>query len=244
SSVVLNIRAREEQRDLIDSAAQKLGKNRSEFMLEASCRQAESVLLDQTYFHLDTEAFEEFQRKLDEPPEANEPLQALLGRKPSPKPIRPEHDVSDFDCGHEALNFWLKERALGNHSRGGSRVYVVCESGKVAGYYCLAAGGVGHSHVSAALRKNSPDPLPVLVLGRLAVDKSFAGAGLGLDLVRDAMLRTLQVAELAGVVGLLVHAIDEQARGFWVRKCGFATSPVHPLTLYLSVKTIRKNLTP
>lgn len=154
-----------------------------------------------------------------------------------------EHRLEEFDCGHDSLNHWLTRRALENQKRGASRVYVVCENSlKVVGYYCLSAGGLGHQNVTAAFRRNMSDPIPVLVLGRLAVDKRYQGWGLGQDLVRDALLRTLQAADIAGVAGVLVQAINESARKFWCEKCGFQMSPVDLNLLYLSIRSIRSQI--
>ena len=110
----------------------------------------------------------------------------------------------------------------------------MCAGPKVAGYYSLAAGAVAHEIAPGRLRRNMPDPVPVVVLGRLAVDRAWQGRGLGKALLRDAVLRTLQVAEIAGIRGILVHAISEDARRFYENH-GFHASPVNPMTLVLTV---------
>ena len=154
-----------------------------------------------------------------------------------------EHQLKDFDCGLDSLNHWLVKRARDNHGRGASRVYVLCEgTQKVVGYYCLSAGGIDHQQVAGAFRRNMPDPIPVLVLGRLAVDKKYHGRGIGQDLVRDALLRTMQTADIAGVAGVVVQAINQAARVFWYQRCGFQRSPIDENLLYLSIQSIRKQL--
>jgi GNAT superfamily N-acetyltransferase len=119
----------------------------------------------------------------------------------------------------------------------------VCEGRAVVGYYCLAAGAIGHGEAPAPLRRNMPDPIPVLVLGRLAIDRRCQNQGLGRALLRDAVLRALQVAEIAGVAALLVHALSEEGRRFYLSR-GFVESPVRPMTLCLMLGTARKAVAP
>ncbi|MES2182987.1 MAG: GNAT family N-acetyltransferase [Pseudomonadota bacterium] len=135
----------------------------------------------------------------------------------------------------------MKNRAVKNEANNSSRTYVICESEKVIGYYCLAAGAVGRAEAPSALHRNRPDPIPVLVLGRLAIHKDHHQGGLGTALLRDAIYRTLQASEISGVTALLVHAISEQARRFY-RSRGFIEFPVQPMTLCLLVSTIEKTL--
>jgi GNAT superfamily N-acetyltransferase len=142
------------------------------------------------------------------------------------------HEVTAFDCGYPLLDEWLKRRALANQSNGASRTYVIAESNRVVGYYALANGGVVASEAPGRVRRNMPDPIPVMVLGRLAIDRSWQGQGLGSDLLRDAVLRTQQAAEIAGIRALLVHAIDARAATFYER-AGFLASPVALLTYFL-----------
>ena len=124
-----------------------------------------------------------------------------------PTPLRPDHDTERFDSGEPELDDWLRKRALRNDSEGASRTYVVCEAGspRVVAYYCLATGAVLRNQAPGRISRNMPEPIPVMVLGRLAVDRSFAGRGLGSGLLRDAILRTLQAADIAGIRALLVH---------------------------------------
>ncbi len=104
----------------------------------------------------------------------------------------------------------------------------------MVGYYALAAGAVAHHHASGRVRRNMPDPVPVMVIGRLAVDLNFQARGLGSALLRDAVLRTLQAAEIAGIRAILVHALSETAKRFY-EKCGFVASPVDPMTLMVTI---------
>ncbi|MDZ4658201.1 MAG: GNAT family N-acetyltransferase [Bythopirellula sp.] len=152
-----------------------------------------------------------------------------------PEPLNDTHDVSGFISGVATLDDWLRRRALRNESSGASRTYVVCEEPKrVIGYYALAAGAVAHTTASTAAKRNMPDPVPVMVLGRLAVDQSYQGKGIGRGLLRDAILRTLQAASIAGIKAILVHAISTEARQFYER-CGFRASPVDPMTLMITL---------
>ena len=151
----------------------------------------------------------------------------------APQPLAPIHDYSGFDCGEPTLNEWLKRRALANQITGASRTFVlVGELNRVLGYYALAVGAVAHIDATGAVRRNMPDPVPVMVLGRLAVDLSCQGKKLGVALLKDAVLRTVAVSENAGMRALLVHALNESAGKFYIQY-GFSASPVNPLTLML-----------
>ena len=154
----------------------------------------------------------------------------------SPEPIRTAHDVIAFDSGEPALDDWLRRHALRNETRSGSRTYVVCaEPGnRVVAYYSLAVGAIAHTGASGRIRRNMPDPIPVMVLGRLAVDRTFQGRGLGRSLLRDAILRTVQAASIAGIRAILVHAVSDEARQFYER-CGFHASSIDPMTLMITV---------
>lgn len=154
----------------------------------------------------------------------------------APVPLGPEHEATEFQSGEQALDLWLKERAVRNEKSGASRTYVVCEGSRVVAYYCLAAGAIAHEAAPKAIRRNMPNPIPVIVLGRLAVDVKFQNAGLGKALLLDATRRALQASRISGVVALLVHAISEPARQFYVSR-GFIESPTHPMTLMLMLGT-------
>jgi GNAT superfamily N-acetyltransferase len=151
-----------------------------------------------------------------------------------PEKLQPAHDLSAFDCGEPVLNDWLRRRALQNQQSGASSTYVVLDKIRVVGYYSLAAGSVARETAPGRVRRNAPDPVPVVVLGRLAVDRDFQGQGLGHTLLRDAVLRTLQAADIIGVRAILVHALSEQAKRYY-EDCGFAPSPINPLTLMITV---------
>ena len=146
-----------------------------------------------------------------------------------------------FDSGRATLDDWLHLRALRNESAGASRTYVVCEGTRVGADYCLSSGAVECRMVPGKVRRNMPDPIPVLLLGRLAVDKTRQGRGLGRAVLRDAILRTLKAAEIAGIRALLVHALDEEAARFY-RHNGFLLSPIDPMVLMLPLQTARKAL--
>ena len=151
-----------------------------------------------------------------------------------PEPLSPTHKLEDFDSGNAELDDWLKRRALKNEQGGASRTYVVCIGQKIVAYYCLAVGGVANISAPGRVRRNMPDPIPVMVIGRLAVASECQGQGFGRALVRDAVLRTLQAAEIAGIRAILVHAISEEALQFYF-KCGFTASPIEPMTLMVTV---------
>lgn len=149
---------------------------------------------------------------------------------PPPAPLGDAHDFSMFDCSEPPLNDWLIRRARTNQAVGGSRTLVVCRGAFVVAYYCLAAGAVAVTAAPGRVRRNMLDPIPMAVLGRLAVDRSLHGQGLGKALLRDALLRTLRAAETIGVQGILVQALGEDARQFYLA-CGFLSSPGDPLLL-------------
>jgi predicted N-acetyltransferase YhbS len=155
----------------------------------------------------------------------------------APQPLTADHHLNTFNCGETSLDEWLKRRALLNQANGASRAFVVVdESQLVMGYYALAAGAVHHQDATRSVRQNMPDPIPVMVLARLAVDIRTQGMQLGAGLLRDAVDRSLAVAKNTGVRALLVHALHERAKQFYLY-FGFQASPVHPLTLMLRLKS-------
>lgn len=159
----------------------------------------------------------------------------------APEHLDPEHDLSTFDSGSQALDDWLKRRALANEDSGASRTYVVSAKGKVIGYYALATGAVTLQAATGRARRNMPDPIPVMILGRLAVDRAYQAKGIGRALLRDAILRTLQAAAIGGIRAILVHAISDDARRFYER-CGFAPSPLDPMTLMITLRNAEHEL--
>ncbi|WP_330202353.1 GNAT family N-acetyltransferase [Cyanobacterium sp. Dongsha4] len=160
----------------------------------------------------------------------------------APTPLKPFHNITDFDCGQPLLNDWLREKAYENELKGASRTYVVCYNNKVIAYYSLATGSITRNIAHGSIRRNMPEPIPVMVLGRLAVDINYQGSGIGFGLVKDAVLRTLQASEIAGIRAILVHALDESAKQFYQNKCGFKVSPVNPLTLMVTLNEVKKRL--
>lgn len=153
----------------------------------------------------------------------------------APVPLKSEHRLSDFNCGEPSLNDWLKRRSLANQHNGASRTFVVTDRlGEVYGYYALAAGAVSHKIASTAIKRNMPDPIPVMVLGRLAVDFRAQGIKLGASLLKDAVTRSMIVAQNIGARAILVHAINDRARQFY-EHYGFKVSPVDALVLMLKL---------
>ena len=156
-----------------------------------------------------------------------------------PQPLAATHRPDDFACGEAVLDDWLKRRALSNQASGASRTFVVTdEDGHVRGYYAMAAGAVLHQLATSGVRRNMPDPVPVMVLARLAVDLRAQGLHLGAALLQDAVNRAVAVSQNAGVRALLVHALDEKARQLY-EHYGFQPSPTHPLTLMLRLSSLR-----
>jgi GNAT superfamily N-acetyltransferase len=146
-----------------------------------------------------------------------------------------DHHVNSFSCGETVLDDWLKRRALANNISGASRTFVVADDDyQVMGYYALAAGAVTHQESTRSIRQNMPDPVPVMVLARLAVDVRAQGMKLGAALLRDAVERCVLVSENAGVRALLVHALHDQARQFY-EYYGFKAAPSHHMTLMLRI---------
>jgi len=159
----------------------------------------------------------------------------------APELLEDRHQLSSFNCGVPSLDDWLKRRARANQASGASRTYVVCEGDQVVAYYALAAGGVDVANAPGRFRRNMPDPVPVVILGRLAVDASRRGQGLGRALVRDAGLRVLQAADVVGIRGVLVHAISDEARQFY-QAVGFEPSPLDAMTLMLTLGDLKAAL--
>jgi GNAT superfamily N-acetyltransferase len=159
----------------------------------------------------------------------------------APQSLTSAHDVSAFDCTVPELNDWLKRRALQNETARASRTFVVLNAGRVVGYYALATGAVAHAMATGKVRRNMPEPIPVMVLARLAVDRAYQGTGLGSALLRDALLRTLAVAEAVGIRAVLLHAVSDEAKRFYVHH-GFAESPVDPMTMMVLLADVEKAL--
>ena len=157
----------------------------------------------------------------------------------APRPLAAIHLLDGFGCGEASLDEWLKRRALANQSSGASRTFVVADQdGRVHGYYAMAAGAVSHQMATSGVRRNMPDPIPVLVLARLAVDHRAQGFKLGAALLQDAVTRAVAVSQDAGVRALLVHALHDRAKQFYEHH-GFQTSPQHPMTLMLRLNAVK-----
>lgn len=151
-----------------------------------------------------------------------------------PEKLNLSHQIDNFDSGNSQLDDWLKRRAWKNELEGASRTYVLCVGKLVVAYYCLANGAVAQTIAPGQVRRNMPDPIPVMVIGRLAVDRQWQNQGIGRAMLRDAILRTLQASEIAGIRAILVHAISEDAKLFY-QKYGFAASEIDPMILIVKV---------
>lgn len=158
-----------------------------------------------------------------------------MGEVTAPEPITETHLTESFSCGISVLDDWLKRRALKNEVSGASRTFVICQDSQVIGYYTLATGSIEHRNAPGKIRRNMPNPIPVMVLGRLAVDQRWQQAGLGQGLLKDALLRTLSVSKQAGIRALLVHTLSEDAKHFYTHN-GFIESPLDSMTLMIALQ--------
>ncbi len=155
-----------------------------------------------------------------------------------PRPISDDDDVAEFDSGEAGLDAYLRTRALVNHLRGASRCFVTCRDGRVVGFYALASAAVERHAAPGKVRRNMPEPVPVILLSRLAIDRNEQGNGLGAQLLRDAITRCVQVSDAIGVRAILVHALNDRARAFYSH-FGFEPSPSDPLHLLVTMKEAR-----
>jgi len=155
----------------------------------------------------------------------------------APQPLTSGHLLDKFNCGEPVLDEWLKRRAMSNQLSGASRTFVVLDQDSlVCGYYAMAAGAVAHQMATSSVRRNMPDPVPVMVLARLAVDLRVQGVKLGASLLQDAVNRAVMVAENAGVRALLVHALNDKAKEFY-EHYGFQSSSLNTMTLMLRLNS-------
>ena len=161
----------------------------------------------------------------------------------APEPLAARHKVEGFESGVPSLDHWLKRRATRNQSSGATRTFVVCEGGMVVAYYALASSAVAPAAAPGCFRRNMPDPIPVVVLARLAVTRSHQSRGLGRALFQDAARRVIHAAEGIGIRGLLVHAVSEEAKAFYLR-LGLDQSPLDPMTLMTTVADLQAALAP
>lgn len=159
----------------------------------------------------------------------------------APEPLVATHVLESFDSDEPSLDQWLKRRALKNQASGASRMFVVTQDGSVVGYYALASGAVDIDEASGRFRRNMPDPIPVIVLARLAVDRSWQGKGLARALMRDAGERIAQAADVIGIRGVIAHALNEDAHRFYLA-LGFEASPLAPMTVMMTLADLRAAL--
>jgi GNAT superfamily N-acetyltransferase len=152
----------------------------------------------------------------------------------APQPLGPDHELEEFSSGEATLDDWLKRRARLNEVEGSSRTVTVCVKKRVVGYYSLAAGSLIHGMATRSVRRNMPDPVPIILLGRLAIDRDWQGKGLGGDLLRDATLRAVNAGRIIGAKAILVHAISPEAKIFY-EKHGYKPSPIDPMTLMITL---------
>lgn len=249
---IINLRATTSQKALIDRAVAAIGRNRSEFMLEAACREAKTVLLSHRYFALSDEDFLNFVAALDRAPKSNPKLRRLLKVKPPwnessgnrkqlslPEKLRPGHDLSVFRSGEATSDYWLRHRAHQYDEFGGSRAYIVRMGTRVAAYYALALGTVAHAATPGLIRRDTPDPMPIMVIEQIAVDQPFQGQKIGSSLLRDALSRTLEAADVAGIRAILVHIISERGRRFYEER-GFMSTPFDSMTVMITTAEVGK----
>lgn len=161
-----------------------------------------------------------------------------------PKPLNDRHELATFDCTKPSLDDWLKRHALNSQRNDTARTFVICRGRKVVGYDALAGGGLAHDEAPGSLRRNAPDPIPVAILARLAVDRSEHGHGMGRALLSDAMKRAAQASRTVAARALIVHALDADAVNFYVRHQFQKLKPAKPddLTYFISMKAIRDAL--
>lgn len=155
----------------------------------------------------------------------------------APCPIAEHHNFDAFNCGVASLDNWLKKRARSNERSRASRTYVLCDGDKVIGYYALAFGSLANKMAPGKIKRNRPDPIPIMVLGRLAIDREYQRNKLGDALLREAILRVLHAADIVGIKAVLVHAISAEAKKFYIKR-GFIASPFEPMTLILPLASI------
>ncbi|GAA5215855.1 GNAT family N-acetyltransferase [Corallincola platygyrae] len=161
----------------------------------------------------------------------------------APTLLTAQHHISSFQCGIEQLDSWLRKQAVKSQKRGTARVYVVNDTvtHQVVGYYAIAMGAVSRAQAFSSLKRNSPDPIPMVILARLGVDSAYQGRGIAAGLLKDCILRSIQAMNAVGGAGILVHAIDDRAKAFY-KKFGFKESTFDPLVLMARICDIEKTL--
>lgn len=156
----------------------------------------------------------------------------------APEPLSHTHDVNHFNSGEASLDLWLKTRALQNQNSGVSRTFVISEHSQVIAYYALSTGIIRNNQAIGRFRRNMPSEIPIILLGRLAVDQKAKGLGIGRGLIKDAALRVIQAADIIGVRGLVVHALSEDAKRFY-EHVGFTSSLVEPMLLMITLSELK-----
>lgn len=164
----------------------------------------------------------------------------MTPRPRAPEPLADSHDVSAFACGRVELDDWLKRRTRSSEGLT-ARTYVVADGDRVVGYYCLSAGAVERGELPKKNRRDTPNAIPIAVIGRLAVDSGCRGTGIGMGLLKDAILRTMAVAGQIGIRAVVVHALDDAVAGYYAR-LGFVESPLSARTLVLPLETAKAAL--
>ena len=158
---------------------------------------------------------------------------------PAPQLLTAAHVVGEFDSGVPSLDEWLRRRALVNQSKGASRTYVLSDTDRVVAFYALAASAVASGAAPGRFKRNMPEPIPVVVLGRLAIARSHQRRGLGRALFQDAAQRVIHASEAIGIRGLLVHAISDEAKSFY-SSLGLTPSPIEPMTLMATIEDLTR----
>jgi GNAT superfamily N-acetyltransferase len=159
----------------------------------------------------------------------------------APQPLADHHQSASFSCGVASLDDWLCRRARTNQADDASRTYVLCDDRDIVGYYALASAGLAVVEAPGRFRRNMPDPIPVAVLGRLAVDARHHGRGIGRALFRDAALRIIRAGDIIGIRGMIVHAISDDAKAFY-QALGLTPSPREPMMLMVTLSDLRASL--
>ena len=156
----------------------------------------------------------------------------------APEPLAGAHELAEFFSGVPSLDDWLKRRARGNQASGATRTFVVAEGRRVIAYYAVASGGISLGGAFGRFGRNMPDPIPVALIGRLAIDRAWQGRGLGRALFSDCAARITHAADSIGIRGIVVHAISEEAKAFYLA-LGFEPSPLDPMTLMVTLSDVR-----
>jgi len=156
----------------------------------------------------------------------------------APESFSLQHETASFVSGVNSLDEWLKKRAMQNQLSGASRTVVICQENRVVGYYALASSAISVTAAPGHFKRNMPDPIPVVVLGRLAIAQSHQGQGLGRALFQDAGRRVVNAADAIGIRGLLVHALSIEAKNFYLN-LGLHESPLEAMTLMVTVIDLR-----